>query len=82
MPILGAAVVAILSTALPLSLEFAALKRLPARTYSVLVTLEPVTAAMVGLILLGQPLDIRISAAILLICLASLGVTLFDRKSR
>lgn len=76
----GAAVVAILSTALPLSLEFAALKRLPARAYSVLVTLEPVTAAIVGLILLGQPLDIRISAAILLICLASLGVTLFDRQ--
>ena len=75
----GAAVVAILSTALPLSLEVAALKRLPARAYSVLVTLEPVTAAIVGLILLGQPLDIRISAAILLICLASLGVTLFDR---
>jgi inner membrane transporter RhtA len=82
MPILGAAAVAILSTALPLSLEFAALKRLPARTYSVLVTLEPVTAAMVGLILLGQPLDIRISAAILLICLASIGVTLFDRQQR
>jgi inner membrane transporter RhtA len=79
MAIGGAAVVAILSTALPLSLEFAALKRLPARTYSVLVTLEPVVAAMVGLILLGQPLDLRISGAILLICLASLGVTLFDR---
>jgi threonine/homoserine efflux transporter RhtA len=44
--------------------------------------LEPVTAAMVGLILLGQPLDIRISAAILLICLASIGVTLFDRQQR
>ncbi|HVT53569.1 MAG TPA: EamA family transporter, partial [Dongiaceae bacterium] len=41
--IAGAAVVALLSTALPLSLEFAALKRLPARAYSVLVTLEPVT---------------------------------------
>jgi inner membrane transporter RhtA len=77
--IAGAAVVALLSTALPLSLEFAALKRLPARAYSVLVTLEPVTAAIVGLLLLGQPLDIRIAAAILLICLASLGVTLFDR---
>jgi inner membrane transporter RhtA len=82
MAIAGAAVVAILSTALPISLEFAALKRLPARAYSVLVTLEPVTAAVVGLVLLDQPLDIRISAAILLICLASLGVTMFDRKAR
>jgi inner membrane transporter RhtA len=77
----GALAVAILSTALPLSLEFAALKRLPARAYSVLVTLEPATAAIVGLLLLGQPLDLTISAAILLISMASLGVTLFDRKS-
>jgi len=78
--IAGALVVAILSTALPLSLEFAALKRLPARTYSVLMTLEPVTATIVGLLLLAQPLDWRISAAILLITMASLGVTLFDRR--
>jgi inner membrane transporter RhtA len=78
--IAGALGVAILSTALPLSLEFAALKRLPARTYSVLVTLEPATAAIVGLLLLGQPLDLGISAAITLISAASLGVTLFDRK--
>jgi threonine/homoserine efflux transporter RhtA len=47
----------------------------------VLVTLEPATAAIVGLLLLGQPLDFSISAAILLISLASLGVTLFDRKN-
>jgi inner membrane transporter RhtA len=79
--IAGALGVAILSTALPLSLEFAALKRLPARAYSVLVTLEPATAAIVGLLLLGQPLDFSISAAILLISMASLGVTLFDRKN-
>ena len=76
----GALLVAILSTALPLSLEFVALKRLPARTYSVLVTLEPATAAIVGLLLLGQPLNLTISAAIMLISIASLGVTLFDRK--
>lgn len=78
--IAGALGVAILSTALPLSLEFAALKRLPARAYSVLVTLEPATAAIVGLLLLGQPLDLGVSAAILLISIAALGVTLFDRK--
>jgi inner membrane transporter RhtA len=78
--IAGALGVAILSTALPLSLEFAALKRLPARAYSVLVTLEPATAAIVGLLLLGQPLNFAISAAILLISIAALGVTLFDRK--
>ena len=77
----GAFLVAILSTAVPLSLEFVALKRMPARAYSVLVTLEPATAAIVGLVLLGQPLNLTISAAIMLISIASLGVTLFDRKS-
>jgi inner membrane transporter RhtA len=77
----GAAVVAILSTAVPLSLEYAALKRMPARAYSVLVTLEPATAAIVGLLLLGQPLTLELSAAILLISVASLGVTLFDRQA-
>lgn len=76
----GAAVVAILSTAVPLSLEYAALKRMPARTYSVLVTLEPATAAIVGLVLLGQPLTLALTAAIILISVASLGVTLFDRR--
>ncbi len=31
--------------------------------------------------LLGQPLNLTISAAILLISMAALGVTLFDRKN-
>ena len=52
----GALAVAILSTALPLSLEFEALQRMTARAYGVIVTLEPVAAALVGAILLGQAL--------------------------
>src|SRR5207244_5014856 len=44
----GALAVAILSTALPLSLEFEALRRMTARAYGVTVTLEPVVAALVA----------------------------------
>src|SRR4029079_15854066 len=56
---LGALAVAILSTALPLSLEFEALKRLTARTYGILVTMEPAVAALVGAVLLGQAMGLQ-----------------------
>ena len=51
----GALAVAVLSTTLPFALEFAALQRLSARTYGVLVTLEPAVAVLVGAVLLAQP---------------------------
>jgi inner membrane transporter RhtA len=76
--ILAALGVAVLSTALPLSLEFAALQRMPARMYSVLVTFEPVLAGIVGFILLSQPLDLWTVAGMLLVIGASLGVTLLE----
>lgn len=79
LPLAGAFIVAMLSTALPMSLEYAALQRLPAHVYSVIVTLEPVVATAIGLVLLGQPLNLAMGAGIVLISLASLGVTLFNR---
>ena len=48
--------VAVLSSALPYSLEMVALTRLPARTFSVLMSLEPAVAAMCGLAFLGEKL--------------------------
>ena len=57
--LLGAALaVAILSTAVPLSLEFEALQRMTARSYGILVTLEPVVAAVVGALLLSQAMGL------------------------
>ncbi len=44
----------ILSAALPFSLEMAALRRLTARTYGVLASLEPAIATGVGVVALGQ----------------------------
>lgn len=76
----GALAVAILSTALPLSLEFEALRRMTARAYGVIVTLEPVVAALVGAIVLGQALPPSAVAAIACVTIAAAGVTLTDRR--
>jgi inner membrane transporter RhtA len=76
----GALAVGILSTALPLSLEFEALTRMTARAYGVMVTLEPVVAALVGAIVLGQALPPAALLAIACVTGAAIGVTLSDRR--
>jgi inner membrane transporter RhtA len=78
----GALAVGILSTALPLSLEFEALTRMTARAYGVMVTLEPVVAALVGAIVLGQALPPAALLAIACVTGAAIGVTLSDRRGR
>jgi inner membrane transporter RhtA len=77
----GAAVVAVLSTALPLSLEFEALKRLSARTYGIVMAMEPVAAAVAGAVLLSQGLEAKLVAAIACVTIAAIGVTISDRRS-
>ena len=76
----GALAIAILSTAVPLSLEFEALKRMTARTYGILVTLEPVVATTVGAVLLSQALGPQGLLAVGCITVAALGVTISDRR--
>lgn len=78
--LVGVLAVAILSTAVPLSLEFEALKRMTARTYGILVTLEPAVAAMVGAILLGQAMGLPGFLAVACVTVAALGVTISDRR--
>ena len=65
--------VAILSTVIPFSLEHAALKRLPAQVFSVLMSVEPAVAALVGVILLREALSLRAIAAMAVVTLASVG---------
>jgi inner membrane transporter RhtA len=48
--------VAILSTALPYSLEMVALTRMPARTFGTLMSIEPAFGALSGLLFLGEKL--------------------------
>jgi inner membrane transporter RhtA len=67
--------VALLSSVIPYSLETEALRRLPARVFGVLMSLEPAVAALAGFIVLGQGLEARELVAIALVVAASAGVT-------
>ncbi|TQE26511.1 EamA family transporter [Streptomyces ipomoeae] len=69
---LGAAV-AILSSVLPYTLELLALRRLPASTFAVLMSLEPAIAATAGFLILNQTLSMTESLAIALVIGASMG---------
>jgi inner membrane transporter RhtA len=65
--------VAVLSAALPWSLELEALRRLPAHVFGVLMSLEPAIGALVGFVVLGERLGTRAVTAIALVVLASAG---------
>lgn len=72
--------VALFSSAIPYSLDMVALRRLPARTFGIMMSLEPAVAAMSGLIILGEGLTIRQQFAIGCVMIASLGSTSSTRK--
>ncbi|KTC24570.1 transporter [Pseudomonas putida] len=72
--------VAILSTALPYSLEMVALTRLPARTFGTLMSIEPAFGALSGLLFLNEVLSMAQWLAIAAIITASVGATLSMRK--
>jgi len=67
--------VALLSSVIPYSLETEALRRMPARVFGVLMSLEPAVAALAGFLVLGQGLGAREIVAIALVVAASVGVT-------
>ncbi|MFI8891985.1 EamA family transporter [Streptomyces paradoxus] len=69
---LGAAV-ALLSSVLPYTLELLALRRLPASTFAILMSLEPAIAATAGFLILDQALSAAEAAAIALVVAASMG---------
>lgn len=70
-----AAAVGVLSSVIPYSLEFEALRRMPAHVFGVLMSLEPGVAALAGFLVLGQSLGARELGAIALVVAASVGVT-------
>ncbi|MEU6096654.1 EamA family transporter [Streptomyces sp. NPDC047079] len=69
---LGAGV-AMLSSVLPYTLELLALRRLPASTFAILMSLEPAIAATAGFLVLGQSLTATQVVAIALVIAASMG---------
>ncbi|MBX6765534.1 MAG: EamA family transporter, partial [Rubrobacteraceae bacterium] len=49
------------------------LRRLPPRVFGVLMSLEPAVAALVGFMVLGESLEARSAAAVLLVTVAAAG---------
>ena len=71
--------VAILSTALPYTLEMIALTRMPTRTFGTLMSIEPAFGALSGLLFLHEVLSFTQWMAILCIIMASVGATMTMR---
>lgn len=68
--------IAAVSSAIPISLEMLALKRLPTSAFGVMASLEPAVAALLGWLVLHETLTPTQSIAIACIMLAAIGVTL------
>jgi inner membrane transporter RhtA len=73
-------VVAMLSSAIPYSFELEALRKLPARVFGVLMSLEPAVAALIGLVVLGERLGLRALAAVVLVTVAAAGASRFGGR--
>lgn len=78
--LLAGFVVAMLSSLIPYSLELEALRKLPARVFGVLMSLEPAVAALAGFIVLGERLGLRALAAVLLVTVAAAGAARFGAR--
>jgi inner membrane transporter RhtA len=72
--------VAMLSAAIPYSLEMQALRKIPARVFGVLMSLEPAVAAILGFLVLGETLGLKSITAILLVTVAAAGASRFGSK--
>lgn len=74
--------VAMLSSAIPYSLELEALRRLPPHVFGVLMSLEPAMAALAGFVVLGEGLAAREAIAIGMVVAASVGAARSARSTR
>ncbi len=68
-------IVAVLSMVIPFTFEFEALRRMSARVFGVLMSIEPAVAVVAGVLILDQHLSTRQLVAVALVVAASIGVT-------
>lgn len=71
--LLAGLAVAVLSSAIPYTLEMYALRHLPKRTFSILLSLEPAVGAVAGWIVLAERLSLQQVLAMAFIMAASMG---------
>lgn len=74
--------IALLSSVIPYYLEFVTLRNISISIFGVLLNLEPMIAAMIGFVLLGETLTPKSTIAILLISIAAAGATRYSKSSR
>jgi inner membrane transporter RhtA len=76
----GGVVIGLFNSAIPYTTEIAALRRMKASTFGVLMSLEPAIATAVGFFALGQSLASQDLVAIAAVALASAGASLSARR--
>ena len=74
--------VALISSAIPISLEMVALKRLSPQAFGIMASMEPAVAALLALTLLGEYLDAIQWLAIALIIAASVGSSVTAQRGK
>ncbi|NET09034.1 MAG: EamA family transporter, partial [Symploca sp. SIO2B6] len=72
--------VALLASVIPYSCELEALRLLPMYVVGILLSLEPVVAALSGWLILGEVLNVRAMIAIVLVAIAAAGVSRPQQK--
>jgi inner membrane transporter RhtA len=75
-----AAAVGLLSGVVPYTFELEALRRLPARAFGVLMSMEPAVAALAGLAILSETLTARQWGGVVCVIAACVAVTLSQRR--
>ena len=79
--LLAGLVVGAISSAIPISLEMVALKRLPKEAFGIMISMEPAVAALLALLLLDEHLSAAQWLAIGLIMAASIGCAATSRRA-
>lgn len=71
-----ALLVALFSAVIPISLEFYAMPRLPARAFAVMMSLEPAFGVLAGFVMLGEVLTARRMLGVAMVMAAATGTSL------